>query len=48
LSITLGGIPSDAVNGMGLVAADGISAPLLAQGGKIHVNYLLTFQRRAR
>ncbi len=48
LVITLGGIPSDQVVGMGLVAADGISAPLAAQSGKIHVNYLLTFQRRAR
>jgi len=48
LWITLGGIPSDQVTGMGLVAADGISSALLAQPGKIHVNYLLTFQRRVR
>ena len=48
VALTLNGLPSDTVVGMGMVAADGISAPLLAQAGKIHVNYLLTFQQRIR
>ena len=46
--LTLGGIPSDKVTGMGMVKADGISSPLIAEAGKIHVSYLLTFQRRVR
>lgn len=46
VSLNLEGLPSDAVLGMGMVAADGISAPLKAEGGKIHVNYLLVFQKR--
>jgi hypothetical protein len=46
--LTFGGLPSERLYGMGLVAADGISAPLLAEPGKIHVNYLFTFQRTTR
>ncbi len=46
--ITVGGLPSERVYGMGLVASDGTDAPLLAEGGRVHVNYLLTFQRATR
>ena len=33
---------------MGMVADDGTNSALVAQAGKIHVNYLLTFQKRIR
>jgi hypothetical protein len=46
--ITVGGLPSERVTRMGLVASDGTDAPLLAEGGKVHVNYLITFRRTTR
>ena len=46
--ITQGGLPSERVYGMGLVASDGTDAPLLAEPGKVHVNYLITFRRTTR
>ena len=46
--ITVGGLPSERVTRMGLVASDGTDAPLLAEGGRVHVNYLLTFRRTTR
>jgi CRP-like cAMP-binding protein len=46
--LTINGMPSDQVTGMGMVADDGTNSTLVAQAGKIHVNYLLTFQKRIR
>ncbi len=43
--LNLNGLPSDVLAGMGLVEADGVSAPLVALPGKIHVNYLFTYRR---
>jgi hypothetical protein len=45
--ITFGGLPSERVYGMGLVATDP-AGTLLRQPGRMHVNYLITFQRATR
>jgi hypothetical protein len=46
--LTFEGLPSERVYGMGLVASDGTDAPLLAEPGSVHVNYLITFRRTTR
>ena len=45
--LNLGGLPSERVVGMGLVSttSDGV---LLAQPGRVHCNFLLTFQRATK
>ena len=45
--ITQGGLPSERVSGMGLVAttSEGV---LIAQAGRVHCNYKITFQRATR
>ena len=45
--LTFGGLPSERVVGMGLVSttSDGV---LLAQAGRVHCNFLLTFQRATK
>jgi hypothetical protein len=45
--LTLGGLPSEQVYGMGLVSTDS-EANLLAQPGKVHCNYIFTFQRATK
>ncbi|MDP3047132.1 MAG: hypothetical protein Q8O07_06595, partial [Chloroflexota bacterium] len=45
--LTLDGLSSDQVAGMGLVATDS-EGNLLPQPGRVHVNYLITFRRTTR
>lgn len=45
--ITFGGLPSERVYGMGLVSTTS-EAVLLAQPGRVHVNFLITFQRATK
>jgi hypothetical protein len=47
IKLTLEGFPSDQVAGMGLVATDS-EGNLIAEAGKVHCNYLFTFQRTTR
>ena len=42
--MTANGLSSDRISGMGLVASDGTDAPLLAEPGKVHVNFLFTYR----
>jgi hypothetical protein len=45
--LTFGGLPSERVYGMGLVAttSEGV---LIAEPGRVHCNYLITFQRATK
>lgn len=45
--ITLEGLPTERVSGMGLVAttSEGV---LISQSGRVHCNYLITFQRATK
>jgi hypothetical protein len=45
--LTYGGLPSERVVGMGLVATTS-EAVLIAEAGKVHCNFLITFQRATK